>query len=50
MAEDAESAGGITESRGGLLGGTPFDVKGTQGLVLALFRVLRLQEKGGRVC
>jgi len=50
VAEDAESAGRIAEGAGGLLGGASFDVVGAKSFVLALFRVVGLEEEGGRVC
>ena len=50
VAEDAETAGGITKGAGGLLGGASLEVVGAEGFVLPLFGVARLAEKGGRVC
>jgi hypothetical protein len=50
IAEDPESAGGITEGAGGLVGGASFGVVGPEGFVLALFGVAGLPEKGGWVC
>ena len=50
VAKDPESAGGITEGVGGFVGGASFDVVGPEGLILALFGVAGLPEKGRRVC
>jgi hypothetical protein len=50
MTQDAESARGIAEGAGDLQGGTSFDVIGAEGFVLALFRLLRLQEEPARFC
>ncbi len=50
MAEDAESAGGITKGPGGCLGGASIDIVGAEGFILALFGVFGLEEKGRRVC
>jgi hypothetical protein len=49
VAEDPESAGGITEGVGGCVGGASFDVVGPEGFVLALFGVAGLLEKSGWV-
>jgi len=49
VAEDPESAGGITEGAGGFVGGASFDVVGPEGFVLTLFGVAGLPKKGGRV-
>ena len=49
MTKNAESAGGIAEGAGHLLGGTLVDVIGAQGLVLAVLGAFRLQEEPPRV-
>jgi hypothetical protein len=49
MAQDAESAGRITEIAGDLGRGAVIDIKSAQGFVLSLFGMLGIEEKPFRV-
>jgi hypothetical protein len=50
VAKDTESAGRVAEGSGDLVRGATLDVEGAESFVLALLRMLGLEEEGARVC
>jgi len=50
VAKDAESAWGIAEGAGDLLGGAALDEVSAQGFILAVFGRGGFEEEGARVC
>jgi hypothetical protein len=49
MDEDPEALWGVAEASGSLSGGDPLDEEGTQGLVLAMGGMGRLEEAMGEI-